>query len=353
VNNNEELQEADDGGTLDFDMGMPDNGDTGSCTSILPPTDERVTFSEILARAGELARTCSNSPDLMRTLLCNVNAMIVRVRENKDIQIHFDGGLPDVLEEPLQGVPRPATFQAITNTTGVKRKQSRREFNSRNKKSHRRTVVCSQVSNSNDYQHLPPPKLLERSYLMCRQKGHQVSSCERITRFGVPMLAKNNEKVRSRLSCNLSNVSCYALEKRPDTDSRMAFQEPPALSEIKGLVLHRRCLVNSQLVEANIPENMCLECAITTELGSDHPHCTKQLFSIECMCAHVVRNKNNVTLVQLDEVSAPDFVDLSQQTTVEHPEKDSLPPFSQQSFRGMMSDQEADSWPSFSQQFCN
>jgi hypothetical protein len=350
VNNNEELAEAEDGGAFDFDMGMPDDGDKENFTSMLPPTNKRVTFSEIVARAGELARTCSNSQDLMRALLCNMNTMIVRVRDNKDIQIHFDGGLRDVREQSLQGVPRPAIFQAITNATGVKRKQSRREFNSRNKKSHRRNVACSQVSNSNDDQHLPPPRLLERSCLICRQKGHQVSSCERITRFGVPMLPKNNEKVRNRLSCNLSNVSRYALEKRPDTDSRMVFQELPALSEIKGLVLHRRYLVNSKLLEVNIPENICLECTIITELGSDHPNYTKQLFSIECMCAHIVRNKTNIILVQLDEVTAPDFLDLSQQTVMEHQENNSRPPFSQHSSGDMGCDQEIESRPPFSQQ---
>jgi hypothetical protein len=339
---NEELGGTDDGscnaGTVDFDSGMPDDGDKENWTTILPPTNDKVTYSEIVARAGELTRTCSNDQSLMRTLLCNINTMIGRVRNSQDIQIHFNDGLPDIPEQLLLGVPRAAVSQAIPNATGVKRKQSRREFNSRNKRSHRRNVACSQVSNSNDDQHLPPPKVLERSCAICRQKGHQVSSCERITRFGVPMLPKNNDKVRNRLSCNLSNVSRYALEKRGDTDTRTVFQELPAYKEITGIVIHRRYLVNSNLLEVNIAENICLECTIITEQGSDHPNYTKQLFNIECMSADIIRNKTNIIMVQLDEVTAPDFVDLSQQTIIEHQETDGRPPFSQQSFGEMRAD---------------
>jgi hypothetical protein len=96
--------------------------------------------------------------------------------------------------------------------------------------------------------------------------------------------------------------------------------------------------VNSNLLEVNIAENICLECTIITEQGSDHPNYTKQLFNIECMSAHIIRNKTNIIMVQLDEVTAPDFVDLSQQTIIEHQETDGRPPFSQQSFGEMRAD---------------
>jgi hypothetical protein len=55
------------------------------------------------------------------------------------------------------------------------------------------------------------------------------------------------------------------------------------------------------------------------------------------MSAHIICNKTNMILVQLDEVTAPDFVDLSQQTVIEHQEKDSWHPFFQQSFGEMRS----------------
>jgi hypothetical protein len=135
MHNNEELPKADDGscnaGTLDFDMGMPDKGDKDNWTNILPPTtNDKVTYSKIVARAGELAQTCSNHQSLMRTLLCNINTMIVWVCGNQDIHIPFYGGLVDVQEQSLQGMPHPAISQAITNSTIVRRKQSRGEFNS-------------------------------------------------------------------------------------------------------------------------------------------------------------------------------------------------------------------------------
>jgi hypothetical protein len=90
------------------------------------------------------------------------------------------------------------------------------------------------------------------------------------------------------------------------------FHQLPALSEIRGVVIHRRYMVNSNLVQVEISENICLECTILTEHGVEHERYTKQLFNVECMSAHIVRNKTNLIMVQLDEVRAPDPVDFSQ-----------------------------------------
>jgi hypothetical protein len=55
--------------------------------------------------------------------------------------------------------------------------KSGREYNSRNQKKHRKHVSLSEMSNSNDDSHLPPPNTKGQSCLVCRQKGHGIDRC--------------------------------------------------------------------------------------------------------------------------------------------------------------------------------
>ena len=62
-----------------------------------------------------------------------------RVRNGHDIFMHFDGGfvnMPQDLNVVVTNQPRDAISAAILNATGVKWKQSGREYNSRNQKDH-------------------------------------------------------------------------------------------------------------------------------------------------------------------------------------------------------------------------
>ena len=88
-------------------------------TSIIPPPNAKVTYSEIVAQLEELARTCDNNQALMRTLLCNMNTMIEHVRDGHGIQIHFDGEDPMPISNSM--MPRSAIARPIANAVGVKK----------------------------------------------------------------------------------------------------------------------------------------------------------------------------------------------------------------------------------------
>ena len=101
------------------------------------PVGEKVTFHHIKERALELASAVQNDKPLLKTLLCNLNAMIDRVRSGRDIQIHFGSGLLNDLtrdENVNTNVPRSAVSKACTNSSKVKHKQSGREYNSRQRR---------------------------------------------------------------------------------------------------------------------------------------------------------------------------------------------------------------------------
>jgi hypothetical protein len=125
----------------------------------ISPSGEKVTFHHITERCTELARAVQNDQVIMNTLFSNLNQMIERVRLGRDIHINFSSGILETLnrgENINVNCPRADVSRVCTNSTGVKRKQSACEFNSRHKRNHRKHVSMSQVMASNDDEHLPP-----------------------------------------------------------------------------------------------------------------------------------------------------------------------------------------------------
>jgi hypothetical protein len=258
----EDYPENDNGGDDDATSGMPETnngiietsvqdnqnrnedetGNPDNSTPLMPCTSQIVTYQHIQERSSELARTCQNDQPKMRTILSNLNQMIERVRDGHDIFINFDSSYVNMELDTAStntNIPRSAITKSIPNATGVKRMRSGREYFSRNKKKHRKNIVCSQVINSNDDRHMPPPNSKGRSCLICRQKGHGKGRCPLITKFGTTPLEKDNMPVCHRLSRNLSSISKFQLESRVADDARTVFTELPGVREIKALIIHR------------------------------------------------------------------------------------------------------------------
>jgi hypothetical protein len=200
--NNEDFDvdgNASDDGSLDVDK--------ENVTALTQPLGDYVSFQQVVSRASDLAGTCQHDQPKMRSLLSNINEMIDTVRDSKDIHVHFDGNGLDATNAVNRVsnamLPRTAVAAFARQATTIKRKQGRREFFSRTKKRHRTGVTLSQVSNSNDGAHLPPPKSMTRSCLICCQKGHGQGRCPRITMCGVSALEKGDEDVCQKLSQGL------------------------------------------------------------------------------------------------------------------------------------------------------
>ncbi len=102
------------------------------------------------------------------------------------------------------------------------------------------------------------------------------------------------------LSQGLSSLTRFALHNRQDDDQRQVMTELPALGEIKALVIHSHYLIPSNLVIQYTLENICLECTILHDEGTEHPGYTQQLFKIACVAAYVIRSKSNLILSQLE-----------------------------------------------------
>jgi hypothetical protein len=78
---------------------MLDDEDKENSTQPMPPVSDKVTYQHIQECSSKLARTCQNDQPKMRTILCNLNRMIERVRDGHDIFITFDDGY---IETPLK-----------------------------------------------------------------------------------------------------------------------------------------------------------------------------------------------------------------------------------------------------------
>jgi hypothetical protein len=309
----------DDGNALDD--GLLDV-DKENVTALTQPLGDHVSFQQVVSRASDLAGTCQHDQRKMRSLLSNINKMIDGFRDSKHIHVHFDGNDLDATNA-VNGVsdatlPRTAVAAFARQVKTIKQKQGRREFFSRTKTRHRAGVTLSQASNSNDDAHLPPPKSMARSCLICRQKGHGQGRCPRITMHGVSALEKGNEDVRQKLSQGSSSITRFALHNRKDDDDSTVMTQLPALNEIKALVIHSRCLIASNLANQFTPENTCLECTVLHGEGTEHPSHAQQLFKIACVAACVTRSKSNLILSQLEVSTLPEeFVhqSLSQDAT--------------------------------------
>jgi hypothetical protein len=66
---------------------MMDHSDKENYTALMPCVSETVTYQHIQECSSKLARTCQNDQQKMRTILCNLNRMIERVRDGHDIFI--------------------------------------------------------------------------------------------------------------------------------------------------------------------------------------------------------------------------------------------------------------------------
>jgi hypothetical protein len=301
---------------------------------------EKVTYSQVMEKCSELARTCQNDQSKMRTLIANLHCMKERVRDGHDIFAHYDASVLNMTDETGEvniNQPRNAISRSVPNATKVHRFMSgneyhsnTREFNSRTRKRHRQNVSLSQVSNSNDDVFLPAPNVKSRSCTICRMKGHGQGRCPYITKFGTTPLEKNNEAVRQRLQKNLSILTTYELQRRQVGDTRTILTELPSLKEIKGLVIHKRFLGNGSLYNPYTPENICLECTVLHLHGVEHPSFTNQLFNVDCISAYIIRNKINIIMCQLQESSGSQYPNqYSQPHFDEHAPIQPVPPFTQ------------------------
>jgi len=309
-------------------------------TNRTQPTSDFVSYQCIVERAGELARTCQQEQTKMRSVLCNINQMIDRVRDGHDIFIHFDTALQECEKENNalnNNQPRPAISKAIANATGIKRLQSGREFHSRKKPKHRKNVNLSQVSNSNDDTFLNAANTQTRCCSICRQKKHGRGNCPRLTKFGSVPLQKGNEQVRLTLSTGIADISRYSLVSRRPDDNRNIFKEMPALNEIKAIVLHQRFLITGLLYNNYTSDNICIETTILSHEGLEHPSYTRQLFKVDCISAYITKSKTNIIMSQLDgsntqETSFGATESLSQNTYAQGVNTASVGPSSSQQF---------------------
>ena len=120
---------------------------------------------------------------------------------------------------------------------------------------------------------------------MCQNKGHGRLKCPLVTKYGTVPLQLNNEEIRARLGRNLALISKFQTEHRPLNDERIIFGELPSSKEVKGIVIHKRYLIDSARFNSESAENLAVECTILHEYGEAHRSYTKQLFKVHLLTA--------------------------------------------------------------------
>ena len=265
----------------------------------------KVTYQDIMIRMGELARTVQNNQEQLSAVLVNVNRMIDYYRKGKNFEVNFVthdainlSNTDDInrVDLPLRAITTPLT----NNSTKMKRKMSALEYRTTQYSLSQNTVE-SIGSNHSDLNHLRTPRVRTRRCVLCSGKGHGQYKCVKLLAYGCLPLEKGNETIRQQLSQDLSQNETFLTMKRTSDDNRTILKSLPR-GNMAALILHRRLLINENLVDPVQPNNYCVECTILVDGGEEDPRYRLVLFRIGDVSAYVTKSKTNLVVSLLDKM---------------------------------------------------
>jgi hypothetical protein len=286
------------------DSGQDNDDDV--CLNDLGRQPSKLNYSCLLARHTELCRAIANDQEYLASSLSSVNMMIQRVCKKRSIDVTFDIDPLDleVNEEKDNKQPLPAIAKPITGPASrMKRMQSSVERGKKASKK-RRHKAPSKLYTSNEGDILAPPKSKKRNCSYCRKSGHHINTCPSLLMYSKPPLPMNDRIVREVLAQDMLHPDKYTTFLRDAGDNRNIVRSFPV--GVQGVVIHRRLLITSNVVQVNSIENMCLECTVLKD-GCVSELFTKVLFRVPAVNAYVNRGKTNIVICELDSCSSIAF----------------------------------------------
>jgi len=182
----------------------------------------------------------------------------------------------------------------------MKRKMSALEYRTTQYSLSQNTVE-SIGSNHSDLNHLRAPRVRTRRCVLCSGKGHGQYKCVKLLAYGCLPLEKGNETIRQQLSQDLSQNETFLTMKRTSDDNRTILKSLPR-GNMAALILHRRLLINENLVDPVQPNNYCVECTILVDGGEEDSRYRLVLFKIGDVSAYVTKSKTNLVVSLLDKM---------------------------------------------------
>ena len=144
---------------------------------------------------------------------------------------------------------------------------------------------------------LPAPRKRTRRCVMCNGKGHGKNKCPKLIMYGAMPLARMDMKVRQTLAMNILDVNYFKTFIREEFDERQVMKNFPTI-RLPALIIHKKYLIEDNLVENKVSSNLCLECTFLLDGGEEDIRFTKVLFKAQDVAAYVQKTVSN-TIVSL------------------------------------------------------
>lgn len=280
-------------GNMVDDMASPSPRHVRSPSASMPTI---FSFAGLQRKQLELARTADGDNHALTSAIAAVERMTHLIR-NGQRNFTVEVGVPETGpgKDPITGLslnpgqdPVRATSRIITNTTQLQRKRSAIEMNSAGQNSYTKRSRVSQRSRATD----------ERSHLgsntrgkgkhcgLCRDKGHQVNACPRVTKWGHVPLSKDptiGKNQRLDFIKTLDERGRYSTIPR---DPRLTLvDDVPSKMGLKGLVVQQRMMKvmysPSMTETSDIPGNYCFVCTCLGDSGNPIEMFTRFLLKTE------------------------------------------------------------------------
>ena len=101
--------------------------------------------------------------------------------------------------------------------------------------------------------------------------------------------------VRQQLSINLAQPASFTTHHRNENDKQIVMQSFPR-ARLPAVILHKRYLIDKDLVDPDNHENYGIECTFLLVGGEEDPRYTLQLFKVGDVATYLVRNQANVVI---------------------------------------------------------
>ena len=107
--------------------------------------------------------------------------------------------------------------------------------------------------------------------------------------YGAMPLARMDMKVRQTLAMNILDVNYFKTFTREEFDERQVMKNFPTI-RLPALIIHKKYLIEDNLVENKVSSNLCLECTFLLDGGEEDIRFTKVLFKTQDVAAYVKKN---------------------------------------------------------------
>jgi hypothetical protein len=205
-----------------------------------------------------------------------------------------------------------AVSRPITNTTAIKRKASAVErhstgrwHNKRRKTTHAPASATSTYEASDKFHIGTKQRHTGKSCGLCKEPGHQIGTCPKITVYGVePLSTKRDQSLKQRdmLVRSLDVKDHYLTFLRSDEETRKPVYTQVPSTAVRGIVLHDRMILtqHGSFQNSDRPGNYCFRATVLGEFGDPRPNYERVWFDSTAIQRYLLKGTSSIVIDKME-----------------------------------------------------